>query len=112
MEITSISVYGFVFGSSIQRAAGSIGSWNLLTAAAAAAAVAAAAAAAAEDSPRGPPDAAFAQAAIPLVRQFIKSRYKDYGQGKVAWLQRDRSGGVDAFKEQASCLGVVVLVRT
>ncbi|CAE7242773.1 unnamed protein product [Symbiodinium pilosum] len=35
------------------------------------------------DSPRGPPDAAFAQAAIPLVRQFIKSRYKDYGQGKV-----------------------------
>ena len=106
MDITSISVYGFVFGSCIQRAAGSIGSWNLLTAAAAAAA------AAAEDSPRGPPDAAFAQAAIPLVRQFIKSRYKDYGQGKVAWLQRDRSGRVDAFKEQASCLGVVVLVRT
>ncbi|CAE7485199.1 unnamed protein product [Symbiodinium natans] len=35
------------------------------------------------DSPRGPPDTLFAKTAIPLVRKFIKSRYKDYAKGKV-----------------------------
>ncbi|CAJ1389235.1 unnamed protein product [Effrenium voratum] len=35
------------------------------------------------ESARGAPDQAFASAAIPLVRKFVKSKYKDYGQGKV-----------------------------
>eukprot|EP00439_Symbiodinium_sp_Y106_P071548 s1087_g12.t2 len=39
--------------------------------------------AASVDSPRGPPDQTFADTAVPLVRQFIKSRYKDYGKGTV-----------------------------
>eukprot|EP00434_Breviolum_minutum_P035152 symbB.v1.2.031115.t1/scaffold3577.1/size53849/4 len=35
------------------------------------------------ESPRGAPDQAFASAAIPLVRDFVKSNYKDYKKGKV-----------------------------
>ncbi len=39
-----------------------------------------------EESPRGAPDQAFASAAIPLVRDFVKSNYKDYKKGKAAWM--------------------------
>ncbi|CAK9066341.1 unnamed protein product [Durusdinium trenchii] len=35
------------------------------------------------ESPKGAPDEAFTRAAVPLVRQFVTARYKDYGKGKV-----------------------------
>ncbi|CAL1135956.1 unnamed protein product [Cladocopium goreaui] len=35
------------------------------------------------ESPRGAPDVTFANTAIPLVRDFVKSNYKDYRKGKV-----------------------------
>eukprot|EP00438_Fugacium_kawagutii_P033831 Skav235840 [mRNA] locus=scaffold1931:294625:302189:- [translate_table: standard] len=35
------------------------------------------------ESARGAPDDAFTAAAIPLVRDFVKSNYKDYRKGKV-----------------------------
>mmetsp|Transcript_25455 Transcript_25455/g.41301 ORF Transcript_25455/g.41301 Transcript_25455/m.41301 type:complete len:155 (+) Transcript_25455:49-513(+) len=35
------------------------------------------------ESPRGAPDATFANTAIPLVRDFVRSNYKDYRKGKV-----------------------------
>eukprot|EP00931_Biecheleriopsis_adriatica_P086906 TRINITY_DN61460_c0_g1_i1.p1 TRINITY_DN61460_c0_g1~~TRINITY_DN61460_c0_g1_i1.p1 ORF type:complete len:178 (+),score=25.45 TRINITY_DN61460_c0_g1_i1:53-535(+) len=35
------------------------------------------------ESSRGPPEDSFGSTAVPLVRRFIASRYKDYGEGKV-----------------------------
>lgn len=41
-----------------------------------------------KESPKGAPDEAFTRAAVPLVRQFVTARYKDYGKGKAAWILR------------------------
>ena len=34
------------------------------------------------ESSRGAPDEAFARSAVVLVREFVQSRYKDYGKGE------------------------------
>ena len=41
----------------------------------------------AQESPRGAPDVTFANTAIPLVRDFVKSNYKDYRKGKATGNQ-------------------------